>query len=76
MLKWRESECSKFKEYVRKREREEMNIFLFKKKDEKLDLKQIESLEEIFKRLSFKSIDLEGSQFEADDVNFSLSNII
>ena len=44
--------------------------------DEKVDLKQIESLEEIFKRLSFKSIDLEGSQFDADDVNFSVSNII
>ena len=53
-----------------------INIFLFKNIDEKVDLKQIESLEEIFKRLSFKSIDLEGSQFDADDVNFRLSNII
>jgi predicted DNA-binding antitoxin AbrB/MazE fold protein len=39
-----------------KRERS-INIFLFKNIDEKVDLKQIESLEEIFKRLSFKSID-------------------
>jgi hypothetical protein len=49
LYKWRESECSEFKEYVRKREREEINIFLFKNIDEKVDLKQIESPEEIFK---------------------------
>ena len=43
---------------------------------EKLDSKQIEALEEVFKRLSFKTIDLELSQFEDDSTAATLFEIL
>lgn len=46
--------------------------------EEKLDYKQIEALEEVFKRLSFKCVNLEGSTFDQNDqvclVAFFFSN--
>ena len=45
-------------------------------KDERLDSKQIEALEEVFKRLSFKTIDLESSQFEDDSTGATLFEIL
>lgn len=45
-------------------------------KGEKLDSKQVESLEEVFKRLSFKAIDLEAAQFEDDTTGSTLFEIL
>ncbi len=44
--------------------------------DERLDARQIETLEEIFKRLSFKTIDLEMSQLDEDACYFNLFEIL
>ncbi len=51
------------------------NILYFHK-GERLDSKQIEALEEVFKRLSFKTIDLELSQFEDDTTAATLFEIL
>ncbi|CAF0948070.1 unnamed protein product [Brachionus calyciflorus] len=45
-------------------------------KNERLDTKQMEALEEVFKRLSFKTIDLESSQFEDDTTGATLFEIL
>jgi hypothetical protein len=41
-----------------------------------LDSKQVEALEEVFKRLSFKTIDLEQAQFEDDTTGSTLFEIL
>ncbi len=45
-------------------------------KSERLDSKQMEALEEIFKRLSFKTIDLESSYFDDDSTGATLFEIL
>lgn len=45
-------------------------------KNEKLDSKQMEALEEVFKRLSFKTIDLETAQFDDDTAAATLFEIL
>lgn len=45
-------------------------------KNERLDARQIETLEEIFKRLSFKTIDLEHATFEDDCCSSTLFEIL
>jgi hypothetical protein len=45
-------------------------------KSERLDSRQMDSLEEIFKRLSFKTIDLESTQFDDDPAPINLFEIL
>ncbi len=45
-------------------------------KDERIDARQIETLEEIFKRLSFKAIDLEHTTFEDETCTATLFEIL
>lgn len=45
-------------------------------KNERIDARQIETLEEIFKRLSFKTIDLEHTTFEDESCSSTLFEIL
>ena len=45
-------------------------------KSERLDTRQVESLEEVFKRLSFKTIDLDSSQFDDETSSATLFEIL
>jgi protein phosphatase 1 regulatory subunit 37 len=45
-------------------------------KSERFDSKQMEALEEIFKRLSFKTIDFENAQFDDEDTGAILFDIL
>lgn len=50
---------------------------LFKiKLEERLDIKQIEALEEVFKRLSFKTIDFDQSYFDGEETISTLFEIL